>query len=298
MDDSVEEIPQSIDPYQILGIAQDVTAEQIKSAYRKQALKNHPDKVPADIKDEAKKKFQDIAFAYAILSDERRRRRYDNTGNTSESLDLEDDDFNWVDFFKEQYAAVVTADAIERIKKDYQGSDEERQDLLDAFARHEGNIDLVFEDVMCSSVLDDEERFRSIIDEAIKEGDAELWEDYKRETKAKRKQRMKNAKREAAEAEEMAEELGVKDKLFGSAAGGSSRKKKNESDDNALAALIQQRQKSRAATFLDDLEAKYGGGNKAKAGNKRRSEDETPEEVFQRNAARTGKKSRSARGKS
>lgn len=249
--------------------------------------------MPAGIKDEAKRKFQDIAFAYAILSDERRKKRYDNTGNTSDSLDLEDDNFNWVDFFKEQYSAVVTADAIERIKEDYQGSDEERQDLLDAFARHEGDMDLVFEDVMCSSVLDDDERFRDIIDEAIKEGEAEPWEDYKRETKAKRKQRMKNAKREAAEAEEMAEELGVKDKLFGNAAGGSSRKKKNESDDSALAALIQQRQKNRAATFLDDLEAKYGGGKKAKTGNKRRSHDEPPEEAFQRNAARAGKRSKS-----
>jgi hypothetical protein len=78
------------------------------------------DKATPDNKDAANKKFQEIAFAYAILSDERRRKRYDTTGNTSESLDLDDDDFNWTDFFREQYAAVVTAEALDRIKKDYQ----------------------------------------------------------------------------------------------------------------------------------------------------------------------------------
>ena len=85
------------------------------------------DKATPDNKDAANKKFQEIAFAYAILSDERRRKRYDTTGNTSESLDLDDDDFNWTDFFREQYASVVTAEALDGIRKDYQGSDEEKQ---------------------------------------------------------------------------------------------------------------------------------------------------------------------------
>lgn len=258
------------------------------------------DKVQTGSKDEAKKKFQDIAFAYAILSDERRRRRYDTTGNTSESLDLDDDDFNWVDFFKEQYAAVVTADAIDKIKKEYQGSEEERQDLLDAFARHKGDMDLVYEDVMCSSVMDDDERFRRMIDDAIEKSEARSWKNYTQESKAKRRRRLENAKKEAVEAEELADELGVKEKLFSKGGAGQLKKGKqgkDGADEGALAALIQQRQKNRAATFLDDLEAKYVGNKKTKKSQKRGHEDEPPEEAFQRTAARADKRSKSIRDK-
>ncbi|KAL9115132.1 MAG: hypothetical protein Q9227_000926 [Pyrenula ochraceoflavens] len=266
--DDLSEPPQSIEPYEVLHLPRDATADQIK--------------------DEAKTKFQEIAFAYAILSDERRRRRYDTTGNTSETLDLEDDDFNWADFFSEQYAAVVTGEAIEKIKKEYQGSEEERKDILDAFATHKGDMDAVYEEILCSNVLDDDERFRKIIDEAIEEGDAKAWKNYKQETAAKRKKRTEHAKREAAEAEELADELGVKDKLFGKG----KKKGKQDDDTSALQALILGRQKDRANNFFDNLEAKYGG-KKSSRGRKR---EEPPEEAFERNA-KSGKKAKTDRGK-
>ena len=65
---------------------------------------------------------------------------------------------------------------------------------------------------------------------------------------------------------------------------------KSGNDTSALQALIQQRQKSRATNFLDDLEAKYGGGK----GQKR---SEPPEEAFENNA-KAGKKAKSGKGKS
>ncbi|KAI5802832.1 hypothetical protein FPQ18DRAFT_14091 [Pyronema domesticum] len=72
----------------------------------------------------------------------------------------------------------------------------------------------VFEHVMVSSILEDEERFRVIIDEAIKAGEVEGYKAYTKETKASKEKRRKAAKAEAKEAEEYAKELGVHDALF------------------------------------------------------------------------------------
>src|ERR1700761_1323899 len=102
-----DEAPTSINPYEVLDLAKEATAEEVKSAYRKSALKHHPDKAAPEDRDTAHTKFQEIAFAYAILSDPRRRSRYDTTGRTEESLDIDDDDFNWTDFFRTQYKEVV-----------------------------------------------------------------------------------------------------------------------------------------------------------------------------------------------
>ncbi|KAG5294507.1 DnaJ domain-containing protein [Histoplasma ohiense] len=295
-----EEPPSSINPYEVLGVEEKATADQIKSAYRKQALKHHPDKAPPDSKETAHKKFQEVAFAYAVLSDPRRRRRYDTTGNTAESLDLDDDDFSWVDFFREQFSAVISGEAIDKIKHEYQGSEEERRDLLGAYERWKGDLDRVYEEVMLSNVLDDDGRFRDVINAAIAAGEVKDWPKYSRETEKKRAQRVAKARREAEEAEELVEELGIGEKLNGkkneAQTGGKKKAKHNRGNDslNDLAAMIQQRQKSRAAAFLDDLEAKYApagskaagkaNGRKRKAGE--RDENEPPEEAFLATAKR------------
>lgn len=248
------------------------------------ALTSRTDKAPTQEKETANKKFQEIAFAYAILSDERRRKRFDATGNTSETLDMDGDDFSWTDFFRDQYSTVVSAAALEKIKKEYQGSDEERTDLLEAYERYQGDMDQVYEDVMCSNVLDDDERFRKIIDEAISSDEVKPYKKYTKESKAQKRKRAEKAKKEEVEAMELAEELGVKEKLFGKDSSGKKGKKAKD-DEAGLAALIQQRQKGRAENFFDSLEAKYGG-TKAK----KRAMDEPPEEAFQRNAEMRRKK--------
>ncbi|KAI9757500.1 MAG: hypothetical protein M1835_000649 [Candelina submexicana] len=296
MADLTSDPPTSIDPYETLGLERTATSDQIKTAYRKAALKHHPDKAPTADQSAAHEKFLSITFAYAILSSPSRRKHYDTTGSTSETLS-HSEDFNWADFYHEQYGNAITSETLEKFKEEYKCSEEEKEDVLAAYRKFEGDMDGVFEDVMLSDVLVDEERFRGIIDEAISNGVVEAYKKYTKESKAKRQKRIKKAKGEEAEARELAEELGIADKLFGNAkskdgktkGGGKASKKANSED--ALAALIQQRQKGRSETFLDNLEAKYAGGatkkRKSKAANNVDDDDDEPsEEAFQKAASR------------
>jgi len=63
------------DYYQILGIPEEATAEQIKKSYRKLALEHHPDRNPNDPKSE--ERFKDITEAYGVLMDPLKRKEYD-----------------------------------------------------------------------------------------------------------------------------------------------------------------------------------------------------------------------------
>ena len=143
---------------------------------------------------------------------------------------------------------------------------------------------------MCSNVLEDEERFIEIVDAAIKAKDVKAYPRWKKDVKDTkgRQKRRDAAKSEATEAEELAKELGVHDKIFGSGknSGKSSKGKKggkvNEDgvDEDALKALIQSRnaKNNRMGSLIESLEARYGGaeqepkskkGSKGKAGTKR-----------------------------
>ncbi|RKY45180.1 MAG: molecular chaperone DnaJ, partial [Candidatus Neomarinimicrobiota bacterium] len=66
------------DYYKILGVPRNASKEEIKKAYRKIALKYHPDRNPGD--KEAEEKFKEAAEAYAVLSDDEKRRIYDQYG--------------------------------------------------------------------------------------------------------------------------------------------------------------------------------------------------------------------------
>lgn len=67
------------DYYSILGVPKTVDAKELKNAYRKLAMKWHPDKNPDNV-EEAQKKFQEISEAYDVLSDDEKRKIYDQFG--------------------------------------------------------------------------------------------------------------------------------------------------------------------------------------------------------------------------
>lgn len=68
------------DLYEELGVARTASQNEIKSAYRKLAVKYHPDKNPGD--KAAEEKFKRISAAYDVLSDETKRRQYDSYGQS------------------------------------------------------------------------------------------------------------------------------------------------------------------------------------------------------------------------
>ena len=67
------------DYYEVLGVAKNATDDEIKKAYRKLAIKYHPDKNPDD--KEAEEKFKEAAEAYDVLSNADKRARYDQFGH-------------------------------------------------------------------------------------------------------------------------------------------------------------------------------------------------------------------------
>ena len=67
------------DYYEVLGVAKTATADEIKSAYRKLAMKYHPDRNPGD--KAAEEKFKEAAEAYDVLHDPEKRQRYDQFGH-------------------------------------------------------------------------------------------------------------------------------------------------------------------------------------------------------------------------
>ena len=127
---------------------------------------------------------------------------------------------------------------------------------------------------MLSNPLEDEDRFKVMIDAAIAAGEAEPFDAYCNADPRERRERIRAAEREGKEAQELAKELGVHGSLFGNGRPEGQEKK-------GLADLIQQRQKARAATFLDDLTAKYvnGAGKKGAARGKKRKSKDSEEEI-------------------
>lgn len=69
------------DYYDILGVSKDATGDEIKKAYRKVAMKFHPDRNPDN--QEAEASFKEAAEAYSVLSDRDKRSRYDQFGHQS-----------------------------------------------------------------------------------------------------------------------------------------------------------------------------------------------------------------------
>jgi len=91
------------DYYKVLGVSKNASNSEIKKAYRKLALKYHPDQTKGDKQAEAK--FKSISEAYAVLSDKEKRQQYDTFGSAGFQQRYSQEDifrgFDFADIFKE-----------------------------------------------------------------------------------------------------------------------------------------------------------------------------------------------------
>ncbi|PIZ50745.1 molecular chaperone DnaJ [Candidatus Woesearchaeota archaeon CG_4_10_14_0_2_um_filter_33_13] len=71
------------DYYKILGVEKSATKEEIKKAFKKLALKFHPDRAPEDKKKESEEQFKEINEAVSVLGDDKKRQQYDQYGSSA-----------------------------------------------------------------------------------------------------------------------------------------------------------------------------------------------------------------------
>ena len=72
------------DYYEVLGISRSSNADEIKKAYRKLALKHHPDRNPGN--KQAEEAFKEASEAYEVLSDPQRKSQYDQFGHVADNF--------------------------------------------------------------------------------------------------------------------------------------------------------------------------------------------------------------------
>ncbi|PVV03253.1 hypothetical protein BB560_001915 [Smittium megazygosporum] len=195
------------DLYKILNVARDATLQEIKSGYKRLALATHPDKKRTSSKggitEEEEKKanieFQRLSFAYSVLSDQNKRKYYDNTGS-AENIDLldstngffgtDEQGRDWTEYFLSLYGGLVNTESIEKFSR----SDEELKDLIAAYKEFNGDLTKIFENVMLLDEETDTERVVCLFNEKIKNGELESTKIYEM---ASSKTAIKNRKKRA-----------------------------------------------------------------------------------------------------
>lgn len=221
--------------YEVLGVQQTASQQEIKKAYYKLALRLHPDKNPGD--EEAKEKFQQLQKVISILGDEEKRAVYDQTGCVDDA-DLEGEVVNNLkEFFRTMYKKITEAD-IEEFEANYRGSDSEKNDLIDLYNKCKGNMNRLFCSMLCSDPKLDSHRFKDILDEAIASGDLKSTKAYQKWVK------------QVAKTKPPTSPLRHREKS-----------KNKESED--LYAIISQRRNERKQqfdSFFSSMVKKHGGG--------------------------------------
>lgn len=243
-----ESIRKEQDLYELLQVpnGREATAEEIRRAYYKASLKTHPDRCPQDEKEKATQAFQAIGRAYVVLSNPELKNLYDTAGHVADDDELRwatrdagKEDADWSAVFASLFER-VSFDTLDKVKQAYQGSEEERQDLLRYYEIHKGDMN----SIMCSiifSTAEDEPRFCQIIQQAIDGAQVNDYEAFQNEPQQNVVKRKRRYKKEAKEASNYREAL----------------QQARKGDTSSLFSAIATRQKDRQEDLLQRITEKY-----------------------------------------
>jgi len=125
--------------YEILGVAKDASVEEITKAYRRLSLKHHPDRNTSPT---ATEEFQYLARIHETLAkDPRKRAMYDKHGDLIVQ-DMSEEFMDAYQYWREVFPE-LQADDVEAYKASYIGSEEEKQDVIDAWDEFKGDMFLM-----------------------------------------------------------------------------------------------------------------------------------------------------------
>uniref|UniRef100_A0A915N9F8 J domain-containing protein n=1 Tax=Meloidogyne javanica TaxID=6303 RepID=A0A915N9F8_MELJA len=246
----------------------------IKKAYYQQSILWHPDRFAAsDIysdeeREVATKKFQILSKAYNIMSDSEKRSIYMETGKFDFDDDDEENSKDWFSVWRGMFKKVTKEDIEEYLKK-FRGSQQEMNDVKNAYVKYKGDMDKILETVIGADVQN-EDRIREIIRHFIELGELPSLPKYKNEKPISRVRRMKRAAYEAKRAEKVVEEM----RALGSAGGSKDDDEENggsregKGDLGSLILANQKKREKQQDDFLAHLEQKYGGNPKPKKSRK------------------------------
>ncbi|CEG35405.1 Molecular chaperone (DnaJ superfamily) [Plasmopara halstedii] len=260
------------DLYAVLCVERSAGTRDITRAYRKLALKYHPDKQRGDDASRAKAtaKFQAVSAIHSILSDKEARAVYDESGTIlADASDEKSPSFQtWSQYFARVFPK-VTKEKITEFEEEYRFSEEERRDVLIAYTKYEGEMQHVMDTIMLS-IDDDENRFVEMIQKAIEDKEVKnfpAWKKYIRNQSKKKERKLTLAEQKRKIAKREKEARAAED-LFNKIRG-------KHIDRSQCSTALSTERKRGFELLLGSLEAKY-----AEKGKKSKRKSEPSEEEF------------------